>query len=82
MNRTTLTALAVFAILLLAVVLRVGQETERGISRISLAHVKPDAIDRIVVRGDNPAEFRKDGEIWRLANGREAEANAVMRLSL
>ena len=80
MNRTTLTALAVFAILLLAVVLRVGQETERGISRISLAHVKPDAIDRIVVRGDNPAEFRKDGEIWRLANGREAEANAVMRL--
>jgi hypothetical protein len=80
MRRSTLISIAVFLALLVAVMLRVGRQTERGISRISFAEVAIDTTDRLEISGSNAVELTKDGEIWRLANGREADRNAVRQL--
>lgn len=79
MKRTTLVAVAAFFVLLVAAVWVTSQSSERGIARFAL-EVPKDRVDRLVFAGKNPAELKKDGAVWKLANGRLADAAAVSRL--
>ena len=49
MNKSTIVALLVFIGLAVAAAFTLRQPPERGITRISLADVKPDRITRVVI---------------------------------
>ena len=80
MKKSTLVAVLVFAALVLVVILISGDRSERGITRISFAQVDTSLIDRIVVTGKNPVELQKEGESWKVADGRKADESAVKRV--
>lgn len=79
MNKSTLIALVVFAALAGAVVWSMGRAPERGISRISFAELDAGKIDRLEIAGPNPVKLKKDGDLWRLEDGKEADEAAVKR---
>ena len=80
MQRSTLIAVTVFGILVVAAGWVMTRKPERGIQRINFAGLQASLIDRIVVTGAHPVELKKDGAVWRLANGREADNDAVQAL--
>lgn len=79
MNKSTLIAIAVFGVLAAAAVATLRQKPERGITRISFAHVEPAKVDRIVVQGPHPVELRKEGDVWKTGD-KNADAAAVQGL--
>ena len=80
MSKSTLVILAAFGLLLAGVLVTIRNKPERGITRISLAHVDPVAITRVVTSGKNAVELKKAGDLWRVGNGKRADAAAVKRL--
>jgi hypothetical protein len=79
MNKSTIVALLVFIGLAVAAAFTLRQPPERGITRISLADVKPDRITRVVIESPDKIELSKDGAAWKL-DGKPADAGAVERL--
>jgi len=79
MNKSTLIAVVIFAALAAAAVATLRQKPERGITRISFIHVDPTKVDRVVIKGPNPIELKKDGDAWKVDNKR-ADATAVKSL--
>jgi hypothetical protein len=80
MSKTTLVILAAFGLLLAGVLVTTRGKPERGITRISFAHVDPETVTRVVTSGKNAVELEKAGERWRVKNGKRADAAAVERL--
>jgi len=80
MKKSTLISLAVFGLLLAMAVFVTTRKPERGMTRLSFADVKVDGADRITITGKNPVELVKRDGVWRLANGKLADAGAVTRL--
>lgn len=80
MNRTTLIAIAVFAVLAVGVILTRGQAPERGIERVNFSTLDPDSVDAIAVSGPNPVKLEKKGGEWKVASiGKDADASMVKR---
>jgi hypothetical protein len=79
MKKSTLIAVVVFAALLAGVIWVQTRAPERGITRISFAEVDATAIDRIEITGKNPVKLKKDGELWRVESGKEADAAGAKR---
>lgn len=77
MKKGTLVALVVFVALLAGAALTLNKKPERGITRLSFAAVDTAGIDRLQITGANPVELHKKDGKWVLANGKEADANAV-----
>lgn len=80
MKKSTLVAASVFLMLVGAVIWSQGRKPQRGISRISFAEVDPGRITKVEIEGKNPVVLTKDGETWRVASGKEADANMVDRM--
>ena len=80
MRRSTVIALGVFAILLVAAGWVLSRKPERGIQRINFSGLQASLIDRISVTGAHPIELTKDGLNWHMANGREADGDVVQNL--
>ncbi len=80
MKRTTLGALAAFVVLGFMVWMQVGQQQERGISRISLESLDIDALDRIELSRQNTLALKRVADVWKLANGRDADLATVNTL--
>lgn len=80
MKKTTILAVLIFLALAAGTYLTLQQKPERGIQRISFAHIDKDTIDHIEITGPKPVELKKEGEIWKLGNGKEADENAVKRV--
>ncbi|MBW2702987.1 MAG: DUF4340 domain-containing protein [Deltaproteobacteria bacterium] len=79
MRRATLISLLVFGSLLVLVLLMLGQKAERGMRRMDLTQFDLAAVDHISIRGTNPIELAREGDLWRIA-GRPANANSVKAL--
>ncbi len=79
MRRATLISLLVFGSLLVLVLLMVGQKAERGMRRMDLTQIDVTAVDHISIRGTNPVELMREGDLWRI-DGRPANANSVKAL--
>ena len=67
MSRSTLLILAVFVLLLAGVLVTTREKPERGMTRISFAHVDPEEITSVVTSGKHAVELEKDGERWRVS---------------
>ncbi len=84
MRKSTWIVLGAFLALLIGAIALVTQKHERGITRLSLT-VDKDQIDRLVITGKNPVELAREGEgeaaVWKLPNGRLADATSVRRLT-
>jgi hypothetical protein len=70
----------VFLLLLAGAIWSTSRSPERGITRISLAEVDADAIDAVEISGKNAVSLTREGEVWRVASGKEADASAVKRM--
>lgn len=81
MSKTTLIAGVVFGVLLVAVVATIQEKPERGISRLSIGDVAPDAITRVVASGGRTYELSRTDGGWALADGRPASSAAAERLA-
>jgi hypothetical protein len=68
-----------FGILLAAVIWSTGRTPERGITRVSLEGIDSEAIDKLEISGKNAVTLKKDGDLWRVESGKEADANAAKR---
>lgn len=81
MKRSTLVAIAIFAVLLGTVLLLRGRPVERGSSRLSLAAVDPESVDRLtVVDGTQRVELERQDRAWRVAgSGALADGVALTR---
>lgn len=80
MQRSTVMAMGVFVVLLLAAGWVLTRKPERGIQRINFSGLQASLIDRISVTGAHPIELTHDGAVWHLANGREADGDLVQNL--
>jgi len=79
MNKSTWIALLVFAGLAAAAVVSLREKPERGITRISFAAVDPARVDRLVVKGTEEVEIKREGGEWKI-DGKRADGEAVERL--
>ena len=80
MQRSTLIAVVVFGVLLVAAGWVLTRKPERGIQRVNFSGLQASLIDRVVVSGGHAMEAKKDGNLWRLANGREADGDLLQNL--
>lgn len=80
MKKSTILAIAVFAALLVGALAMMREKPERGITRISFADVKPDQVSRIETRGKSSVKLTKDGDVWKLEDGKRADSVAIQRL--
>jgi hypothetical protein len=80
MKKSTIIAIAVFAVLLIGALAMLREKPERGITRVSFADIKPDQVTRIETRGKASVEMTKEGDAWKLADGKRADAVAIQRL--
>ncbi len=80
MNKTTLAAIGIFLLLLAGVIWSTTRSPERGITRVSLEGIDAEAIDKVEISGKNAVTLTKEGELWRVESGKEADTNAVERL--
>jgi hypothetical protein len=80
MRKTTWLILMIFALLLAFGIYKLKKPFERGIERLSLAQIQPDLLTRITMTGAEPVDLIRDGKIWRLNDGRLADAVYVQRL--
>jgi hypothetical protein len=79
-KKSTLLAALFFAVLLVGVLATLREKPERGMSRISFTKVDSQAITRLVTSGKSAVEIRKEGDTWKLADGKRADAAGVKRL--
>lgn len=79
MKKSTLIILVAFAALAALAYVRWSKPVERGITRLNLAKVDPKEVDKLSVTGQMPVEITRSGEVWTLADGREADQTAVAR---
>ncbi|HET6345680.1 MAG TPA: DUF4340 domain-containing protein [Myxococcota bacterium] len=77
MQRSTWLACGVFALLAAAAVMTLTRKPERGIQRLQFTGIDPNGVDRIEVTGPMPVALHRDGAVWRVEGGREADADAV-----
>ena len=80
MNKSTLIAVAVLGLLVVGVIWNQRRAPERGITRVTFADLDVASVDRIEVSGKNAVKLNKDGKLWKVESGKEADANAVTRL--
>lgn len=80
MKKSTLIVCVVFLALAAGAIYTTTRKPERGISRISFSKVDTDSIDAISVKGPKPIELKKVDDVWQLADGKPADANAIKRL--
>ncbi|MBI5507716.1 MAG: DUF4340 domain-containing protein [Deltaproteobacteria bacterium] len=80
MKKSTLVAVIVFVALALGVVFTLTTKPERGISRLSMSGVVKDKVDRVEVTGKNPVTLVKADGVWKIENGKAADAGAVDRM--
>lgn len=80
MKKSTLIAIVVFAALLAGALAMLREKPERGISRLSFKDVAPDQVTRLESRSASIVKMIKDGEIWKLENGKRADAVAIERV--
>jgi len=80
MRKSTVVAILVFIALLVGAYYSLNQKPERGITRVSFADLDPASIDRVEISGKNPIELKREGELWKLGNGKEADEGSVTRL--
>ncbi len=76
MQRRTIVALGVFAVLLVATLASAARREEGGISRLDLSGIDTSTIDTIVIEGEETTTLVKDGENWK-TDGRRADQSAV-----
>jgi hypothetical protein len=79
MKKSTLFALVVFVALGAGVLLSKEGSPQRGITRVSFTDVDADTIDHFDIVGEKAIELRKTDGKWVLANGKRADAGAVIR---
>ncbi len=80
MNRSTILVAIVFAGLLAGALVLFSQKPERGISRLDLGPWSKEQVTRLAFGGKDAVELAKREELWRLADGKEADSAAVERL--
>jgi hypothetical protein len=80
MKKSTILAIAVFAVLLVGALAMLREKPERGITRVSFADVKPDQVSRIETRGKSSVKMAKEGDVWKLEDGKRADSVAIQRL--
>ena len=80
MRRTTLIVVAVFAVLLIAVLLTNRGPVERGTERLELGGLDAEAARKIVVTsGEATLEVVREDGVWRLTDGHLADPETVDR---
>ncbi|HSI03973.1 MAG: DUF4340 domain-containing protein [Myxococcota bacterium] len=79
MKKSTLVILAVFIVLAGLAFVFLKKPAERGITRLSLPKFEVKDVDTLTVAGPMAIELKKSGEVWTLADGREADQSAVTR---
>jgi len=80
MKQSTIVAVLIFVALGAAAYYSMTRKPERGITRVDFAQVDPAVISAVAISGKNPIQIKKDGELWKLGNGKEADAASVKRL--
>ena len=80
MRKSTLIAAVLFIGLLVGAIVTLGQRPERGMSRISLASINPNAVDRIDMQGPHAVALRRTADGWHLDSGRAGDATAITSL--
>ncbi len=79
MKKSTLIILAVFVVLAGLAFVFMRKPPERGMTRLSLPKIQASDVDALTVTGPVSVELKKTGEVWTLADGREADQSAVTR---
>lgn len=79
MNKSTVIALLVFVALVIAAVRTVEEKPERGVTRLSMAHIDAAAVDRLLLGGDDGIRIEKVDGRWRV-DGKLADQPSVERL--
>ena len=79
MNKSTLTALAVFAVLAFVAFSAMREKPERGISRLDLSYIAADAVDKILIGGDDGIDLEKKDGQWTV-DGKMADGGTVDRV--
>ena len=82
MSSKTLFSLLVCVGLAAAAAVTLMRAPERGMVRLDLTHVNTARVDHIQINGPEGVEILKDGDVWRLTNGREADGEAVLAASV
>jgi hypothetical protein len=80
MKRSTLIVVGVFVLLCAGAIVVLTQKPERGMTRLSLADLPKDKVDRVVFSGKDAVELKKDHDTWKLGNGKQADNAAVGRM--
>lgn len=80
MRRSTVLAVAVFVVLLLAVLLVQRSDMERGAEILDLTSLDPAAVDGLTIQeGGTAVELARADGTWRLESGRLADRAAIER---
>ncbi len=78
MKKSTAIMVLVFAILLVVVLVRSGDDRERGVSRFSFGGLELTQSDRLEITDHGQTTVLvRTGEEWRIEGGRRAEASSV-----
>ncbi|MBM4269794.1 MAG: DUF4340 domain-containing protein [Deltaproteobacteria bacterium] len=80
MNKSTLIAVVVFVALLVGALAVLREKPERGMERLSFATIEVDDVTRIETKGEKGVELKKEGDLWKLADGKRADRAAIQRL--
>lgn len=79
MNKSTLIAVLVFVALVIGAVSTMQDKPERGVVRLSMAHVDAAAVDRLLLGADDGISIEKVDGRWRI-DGKLADQTSVERL--
>lgn len=79
MKKSTLIVLAVFVVLAGFAFMHFKKPAERGITRLALPKLGDKDVDSLSVTGPMAIELAKKGDVWTLADGREADQSAMTR---
>lgn len=80
MSKSTVIALGVLAILIVATVAVTNQTEERGITRVDFSAIAKDTVDTLVISGSNSVDMKKKDGVWVVADtGKDVDSTMIER---
>ena len=82
MKRSTLIVVSLFIVLLVAALMLSKKPAQRGGQELDLSSLTPETLSGVIVKapeGEKTVTLRKEGGIWKLADGHLADPEAVKR---
>ncbi len=79
MNKSTLIAIAVFAALAFVAFSAMREKPERGISHLDLSYIPADAVDRVLIGGDDGIDLEKKDGRW-VVDGKMVDGRTMDRV--